>query len=182
MADKNLKPMNLSSSERFAVLWTKAQPTVSAFVSSLVPNFHQAEDVLDQVVVTLMRKFDQYDQDRPFVNWSIGIAKFEVLKHRRTMARDRHVFCDELVQDISEEYEEMSLELDHRRQVLTQCLDQVEGRGKKALQLRYFDDLKPAEIAERMRMAAGAVRVMLHRVRAAIRKCMERRNGELRAE
>ena len=98
------------------------------------------------------------------------------------MARDRHVFCDELVQDISEEYEEMSLELDHRRQVLTQCLDQVEGRGKKALQLRYFDDLKPAEIAERMRMAAGAVRVMLHRVRAAIRKCMERRNGELRAE
>ena len=42
MADKNLKPMNLSSSERFAVLWTKAQPTVSAFVSSLVPNFHQS--------------------------------------------------------------------------------------------------------------------------------------------
>jgi hypothetical protein len=43
------------------VLWTKAQPFVAAHIGFLVPDFHRAEDVLQQVAVILVRKFDQYD-------------------------------------------------------------------------------------------------------------------------
>ncbi len=174
--------MQLSESEQFAVLWTKAQPTVSAYVSSLVPNFHQAEDVLSQVAVTLVRKFHHYDPDRPFVNWAIGIARFEVLKCRRTWARDRHVFSNDMMDEIGEVFQEMAEELDGQRKVLHQCVEQVQGRSRRVLQMRYFDDLKAAEIAERMSMATGAVRVLLHRVRNAIRKCMERRITETSVE
>ena len=97
--------MQLNESEEFAVLWTKAQPAVSSYVSAMVPHFHQAEDVLEQVVVTLVRKFDSYDRTRPFANWAIGITKNEVLKHRRKQATDKHVFCDELVEEITVAYE-----------------------------------------------------------------------------
>lgn len=174
--------MSANETEEFAILWTKAQPAVSAFVSALVPNFHEAEDVLDQVVVTLVRKFSTYDRERPFVNWAIGVARFEVLKHRRSRANERHYFCDELVAEICSTYQEMSLELEEQKQFLRECLEEVRGRSRKALQLRYFDDLKPAAIGEALGMNSGAVRVMLHRVRASIRQCLEKKLGPLASE
>ena len=167
--------MALTNREEFTLLWTKAQPTVSAYISSMVPDFHQAEDVLELVAIILVRKFNTYDRDRPFVNWSIGVARNEVLKHRRKYATDRHVFSDDLVQDISVTYCELSPELDDRRRLLRDCLESVEGRSRRALQMRYFDGLKPAEIADHMQMASGAVRVMLHRIRAVIKQCIESR-------
>ncbi|MEK6233386.1 MAG: sigma-70 family RNA polymerase sigma factor, partial [Planctomycetales bacterium] len=155
---------------------------IAAYISSLVPDFHQAEDVLDQVALTVVRKFSVYDSSRPFVNWAIGVAKFEILKHRRGKATDKHVFNDDLIAQVTEVYEEMAPELDERRAFLRLCLDEVSGRSREALQLRYFDDLKPAKIAERLGMKSGAVRVMLHRVRATVRECMERRMNDLASE
>ncbi len=90
----------MNDSEQLTVEWTKAQPVVAAYISSLVPDFHDAEDILHQVAVTLVQKFDQYDRQRPFVAWAIGIAKYEVLKHRRKIATDKHVFGNDLVEQI----------------------------------------------------------------------------------
>ena len=47
--------------------------------------------------------------------------------------------------------QELAEELDGQRNALHQCLDQVQGKSKRALKMRYFDDLKPAEIASPQR-------------------------------
>jgi len=128
--------------------------------------------------VLLVRKFDQYDPGRPFVAWAIGMAKYEVLKHRRRMATDKHVFADDLLEQVSQTYVEMAGQLDDHRQALAHCLGEVQGRARQALELRYVDDLKPAAMASRLEMTAGAVRVLLHRVRAGLRGCIKSRLGE----
>ena len=48
---------------------------VAAFVLSIIPDFHQAEDVLQQVAVVLVREFGQFDTSRPFLPWALGIAQ-----------------------------------------------------------------------------------------------------------
>lgn len=174
--------MLMNDSEQLALHWTKAQPVVAAYISSLVPDFHQAEEILHQVAVVLVRKFDQYDPDRPFVAWAIGMAKYEVLKHRRRAATDKHVFADDLLEQVSQTYVEMAGQLDDRRQALAFCLGEVRGRARQALELRYVDDLKPAGMASRLEMNAGAVRVLLHRVRAGLRDCIERWLGNRRSD
>ncbi len=173
-----LDRMLMNESEQLALHWTKAQPIVAAYISSLVPDFHQAEEILHQVAVVLVRKFDQYDPDRPFVAWAIGMAKYEVLKHRRRVATDKHVFADDLLEKVGQTYGEMAGQLDDRREALALCLGEVRGRARQALELRYVDDLKPAAMASRLGMTAGAVRVLLHRVRAGLRDCIGRRLGE----
>jgi len=69
--------------ERFTLEWTKAQPTVAGDISSLTPDFHQAEDILQRAALALIRKLDEYDREKPFVVWAIGVARLEVLKSRR---------------------------------------------------------------------------------------------------
>ncbi len=165
----------LDQSERLAQLWTEAQPTVAAFIASLVPDFHQTEDILGRVAVVLVRKFDDYDADQPFVPWVLGIAKYEVLKARRTKAIDRHVFSEQIVERIEATCERMAVELSPRRQLLRECLKFVHGRARRALELRYVDDLSPPTIAERLEIGDGAVRTLLHRTRVKVRDCIERR-------
>lgn len=54
-------------SEQLAARWTQAQPVVAAYIRTLLPDFHQAEEVLQRVAVVLVRKFEAYDASKPFV-------------------------------------------------------------------------------------------------------------------
>lgn len=171
-----------NSSEEIAILWTKAQPTVSAFISSMLPDFHQAEDVLQQVAVIVVRKFEQYDPAQPFISWALGIAKNEVLKSRRAFVADRHVFDEELCEQLTDGYQESVKEFEDVRSALAHCMRGLRGRAKNIMELRYGLDLKPAAIAKKVDMQPGAVRVLLHRVRGALRDCINKRLGKAGGE
>jgi RNA polymerase sigma-70 factor, ECF subfamily len=167
--------MHPQQAEQFAILWTAAQPTISAFIRTLIPHYQQADEVLQRVAVTLVRKFDQYDPSRPFGAWAIGVAKFEVLYYRRERATDKHLFGDEIVEQIASRYELLSEDIDPIREALGQCLEQLKGRSKRVIELRYRRGMRSNAIAEEMSLSPGAVRMLLCRVREKLRHCIERR-------
>ncbi|XAM01394.1 sigma-70 family RNA polymerase sigma factor [Phycisphaeraceae bacterium D3-23] len=156
-----------------AVLWTQAQPHIAAFVSSMVLDFHAAEDLIQQVAVAVAEQFEQYDPSRPFVPWAIGIARFKVYNYYRKVKRDKHVFDSEAIDGIARAYSELEPALDNRKQALDTCVQRVQGRAATVLEMRYVREMKPARIAQKMGMTANAVSVMLHRIRAALEKCID---------
>jgi RNA polymerase sigma-70 factor (ECF subfamily) len=167
--------MDSQQAEEFAAQWTAAQPAISAFVRSLVPDLSSAEEVLQRVAVALVRKYDRYDSNRPFVAWAIGMTKFEVLYYRRQQATDKHIFDDELVEQVAESYQGLIEKLDPMRDALSKCLEELDGRSRKVLQLRYTDGMTTPGIAMEMKTTVAAVRMLLWRVRRALRNCMEQR-------
>jgi RNA polymerase sigma-70 factor (ECF subfamily) len=169
--------MEPQHAEQFAALWTAAHPTISAFIRTLIRDYQQADEVLQRVAVTLVRKFDQYDPSRSFTAWAVGFAKYEVLYFRREMATDKHLFGDEIVEQIAMRYEMLADEVDPVREALRQCLEQLKGRSKRIIDLRYRRGMKSSVIADEMMLSAGAVRMLLCRVRQSLRRCIERRAG-----
>jgi RNA polymerase sigma-70 factor (ECF subfamily) len=167
--------MQPHQAERFAALWTAAQSTIASFIRTLIPDYQQAEEVLQRVAVTLVRKFDQYDDSRPFAAWAVGVAKYEVLYFRRERATDKHLFGDDIVEQIAIRYELLAEEADPVREALRQCLEELKGRAKRVIDLRYRRGLKSLAIAEEMAVSGGAVRMLLCRVRESLRRCIERR-------
>jgi RNA polymerase sigma-70 factor (ECF subfamily) len=166
---------SMESHEQFTRLWTEAQPILAGYLSAVVPDFQEAEDLLQEVAVILLRKFPEYNPERPFVGWAIGIAKLEVLKARRRHARSRIFYQDDLLERLSDACEELAPELEDRSRALRECVRTVQGRARELLRLRYEESLNPNAIAERAGMAVVAVRVMLSRTRAALRECIERK-------
>src|SRR5687768_5493951 len=59
--DRDIDTMQPHQAEQFAALWTAAQPTIAGFIRTLIPDYLQADEVLQRVAVTLVRKFAQYD-------------------------------------------------------------------------------------------------------------------------
>lgn len=158
-----------------AARWTQAQPTVAAFVSSLVPNFHDAEDVLQCVAIALVNKADGFDPSKPFVAWALGIARIEVLRFRSKAHQDRLVFDDQVIDRVFEAYQSTLAELEEKKGAMAWCVGQVQGKAGRVLELHYLREQKPAQVAQTLGMSANAVFVTLHRVRLALRECIRNR-------
>ena len=169
--------MTPENAEKLAQLWTASQPEVAAFVGSLIVDHEQARDVLQQVAVQLVRSFDHYDPTRPFVAWAIGVAKNEVLAHRRKAATDRHVFDDALAERVADSYQQMVNDDGPIERALRECMEKVDDRGRQAIDLYYGRSLKSPAIGKEMSLTPTAVRKLLCRTREAIRKCIQQRLG-----
>jgi RNA polymerase sigma-70 factor, ECF subfamily len=164
--------------EELAAHWTGAQRTVAAFVRTLVTNFHESEEVLQRVAVTLVRKYEQYDPGRSFVAWAIGVARLEALAFLRQRGKDRLVFDDALLAGIAESHERAAQDAAPVPQFLDQCVEELDGRARRAIQLRYGGDLRTAQIAGEMKISDGSARMLLSRARALLRKCLEARAAQ----
>ena len=116
--------MSQENSEQLARLWTEAQPIVAAFILSAIPDFHQAEDVLQQVAVILVREFEEFDTSRPFLPWALGIARNLALKSRRDVARrSKYVISEAVLDQIETAFHEGEDSLIAVRKWLRHCLE-----------------------------------------------------------
>ena len=173
-AGKSSEPEGRPDLERLAIEWTRAQPAVSAFISSLVTDFHKSEDLLQRAAVAVASKFSSYDASRPFIGWAIGMAKIEILRFRQESKRDRLVFEAETLDVVANAFEQTSLEISDLRSALRKCLQRLQGSARQILELHYLQEFDPAQISSRLGISQNAVFVRLHRARTALRECMEK--------
>lgn len=158
-----------------ARLWTLAQPAVSAYVASLVRDFRDRDDVLQDVAVAVLDSFATFDHARPFVAWATGVARYQVLSYYRRKGRDRLVLGEAALDRVEAAFASLRPEEVRMLDYLDDCVRTLDGRSRRLCELRYRDDLKPAEIARRVGMSANAVAKALQRLREALRDCVARK-------
>ena len=105
----------------------------------------------------------------------MGIARFEILGSRRAYARSRTVFTPNLAEQAAEIQHELDAESESRQRALRECLREVGTRASEVLRLRYQDALEPQDIAGRLGVSAGSIRVMLSRLRGVLQGCIQTR-------
>lgn len=165
---------------RLTALWTRAQPVVAGYVSSVVPNFHDAADILQDVAMVLVVRFHEYDSERPFVHWALGIARNKVLAYYRKQGREKQVLDEYLMERIADAYVEMTPHLGLIREALGRCMAKVRDRDRRLLEMWYVDQREPAQISGLMGIATSTIYVILHRVRGALRLCIRRQLAIMR--
>ena len=168
--------MDQSQITRFTNLWTKTQNSVLGFICASITNFADAEDVLQKVSTVAVLKFESFDGDQQaFAVWSIAIARFEILRHWRDRATDRHDYVADSIGHIAQAFEEIAPEFDERRQALAQCRKQLANRTREVLEKRHGEGLKTAAIANELGLTPGNVSVILNRAYRKLRQCVEGR-------
>ena len=161
--------------KQMTIEWTRAQPSVGRFVRSFMRDRAEADDVLQEVALVVVEKFEDWDSERPFVGWALGIARRVVLAYLREKYRDRRVEFSDAIDQVSLSFERLEPQAELMKDSLADCLGLVRGHSRQVLSLRYTDGLELKQIADKLGMTASNVGVMLHRVRAALRKCVDQK-------
>lgn len=159
--------------DRFARLYTRNQQALFRYILILVGSVADANDVLQETAVALLRKIEQYDPDRPFLPWAKKFAYYEVLRHREQV-RKRTPLLDSLVIDqICSDYERYEPDLELRQLALAECLKKLPVKQLDLVRRRYSDGVTPAEIAEQTNRPIQTVYTQFARLRQALLACIQ---------
>lgn len=165
---------NTASMRELARFWVQSQPAISAYITANVIDMHHAEDLVQEVAQVVAEKFETYDRSRSFTSWALGIARNRLLKYYRTRSRDRLVLSEAALARLAVALENVAHESESRREALRICLQQISGRRRDVLEMRYSKQARIGDIAAQFGMSPSGVSVMLFRVRAALLSCIQR--------
>jgi RNA polymerase sigma-70 factor (ECF subfamily) len=157
----------------FIIQLTAVQPSLWAYVFSLLPDHGSAQDVMQETNLTLWRKADDYQPGTSFFSWACQVAYFHVLSHRRRVRRDRLVFGEEVLAYLAERQAERATEISDRLLALRGCLEKLPEASRRLLEDRYAPGGSVKNLAQTDQRSVAAVSQVLYRIREKLLRCIE---------
>ncbi len=151
-------------------LFVRHQGQLRAFVLALRPDFAQADDVLQEVFLTVTQKAAEFQPETSFLAWARAIARFKLLEasRMRGSAVDAEVLSS-LAAACPEDWGS-----DERLAALSRCMQSLAPHAQELVRLRYQREHSPPEIAQLLSRTVNSVAVALVKARVALRECIER--------
>lgn len=154
-------------------LLAKHERRLEGFVISLVPNYADAEEVIQETKLRLWKQYHEYDVTKDFGAWACTIAYYQVLT-MRNRSRSQHLkFGDAFLEKVAAEAVRDSEQVAYRQQVFADCLRKL-GEAKQLLLRRcYGGQLTITQVAAELGRKAESVRQELVRVRRTLHRCID---------
>lgn len=162
--------------EQFVRNLTNCQPSLYAYILSLLPNREDANDILQDVNLVMWRRSGEYELGTKFTAWAYKIARFKVLAHHRDHHRDRHIFDDGLFASLADQAERRAD--GGTAALLDDCLDELPKPQRELVRERYTPGGSVKEIARRLGQSAAALSVTLSRIRKSLLDCVHRKMAQ----
>jgi RNA polymerase sigma-70 factor (ECF subfamily) len=165
----------LVQEKKFIEGFLACQDDIKAFVRSLVRDHAAADELFQDIALTMWEKFDTYDSDRPFGAWVRGIALNKVLQYRGKSRRTPIPFSPEAIEAVLDAYEVRQQRAHPALDALERCLKPLPQKSLEMLSMRYGQSWTVREIAEAIGSNIAAVHKALARLRSRLLDCVQRR-------
>ena len=166
---------------QFVQLLTDHQAVIRGYLRTLIPNDSDIRDVQQNTNLALWERRDTFELSSNFKAWAFAIARFRAMEHHRKRKREnRLVFDLDLIELLAAEYEERCPNsVDREYCALNHCLGLLDPKNRALIEARYTSRIPLAEYAVSDGRSEPSLRVILNRLRALLRDCM---NEQLAAE
>jgi RNA polymerase sigma-70 factor (ECF subfamily) len=150
--------------EDFEVLVRRHNQRLYRAARAIMKSDDEAEDIVQQAWLEVFRNLAQFRGDAAFTTWATRIAVNAAINH----ARKRPVIAE--VQDMASSNEKPDEDAERAElgRLLEQCLERLPQGNREVMVLRDVLELDTAETAQMLGLSEEAVRVRLHRARAAL--------------
>lgn len=167
------KPNEDACYEAFVRLFAHHESELRRFAGSFLPSWGDVDELMQRAAVAMWRKFDQFDLDTSFIKWACVVTRFEALAYRRKMARDRHVFREDVLELMAGEAAEELRQRSTEQDALESCLLAMTEKQRRFVMLAYTPGVKIKELAEEAGSTPAAFYMRLKRLRRQLMKCVE---------
>jgi RNA polymerase sigma-70 factor, ECF subfamily len=171
--DRVLAEQAPSDFEAFAELYRRWLCPVYRFMRSQAPDDATAEDLTAHVFFKALSSAETYRGEGSYSAWLFRIAHNSLSTWRQRAGRSAVV-----TEDIPEEVDPTpspasQVIVSEARGLVWDTVAQLPPAQREVVALRYIQDFTIEEVADITRRSRGAVRILLHRARARLRKALD---------
>ncbi len=142
---------------------------VYATVSQVLNNPHDAEDIMQDVMVMIWQKAHLYEprKGKP-LTWVISMARNRAIDRLRSKQRRSRLYDDFETENKQVQPEFAESAADHladseRYAVVHRALNQLQPDQREAVQLAFLGGLSQADVARKLRQPLGTVKARIRR-------------------
>jgi RNA polymerase sigma-70 factor, ECF subfamily len=164
-----------SADEEVMRLFMQHQPMLFVFLQTLLNDYADAEEVLQETSIVIWRKRQQFVPGTSFANWAMTVAQLEARKFLRTRKQLPRAFNDELVDQLAAEMVAEHDLIESRHRALRYCLENLKDNERHLVDVAYGVDLTMKVISEQLGMIPSRFYKTLNRIRQRLQKCIQYR-------
>ena len=137
----------------------------------------EAEDVVQDVLMSVHAVRVSYDPDRPFLPWLLAITRNRLVDHARRSSRlgAHEIVVDELDVTFSSEEANPSDEEYRDSEELRRAIATLPAGQRRAIELLKLQELSLKEAAAASGTSIGALKVASHRGMVALRRMLNKK-------
>jgi len=156
----------------------REQAALRGFVRSLGVRAEAVDDVAQEALIVAFEKLGDFDRTQEFGPWVRGIARRLVANLVRKESRREELLSQAMTEAMlvhEPDGPSSTLANEDHLAALHGCLEAMPERSRQMVRWRYFDDVSPVVIADRLGRTANDVRQMFFRLRRGLLECIEQR-------
>ncbi|MCH1624791.1 RNA polymerase sigma factor SigX [Fredinandcohnia quinoae] len=162
----------------FQELYEKYHHDVFSFLFYMVKNREQAEDLVQEVYIRVLKSYDRFEGKSSEKTWLFSIARHVAIDSFRKQKGWKQRIIDSFdwnkqdVKDFAPLPEEIALQ-NEQVQIMYHCLDKCSVDQRMVLILRYIQSLSIVETAESLGWTESKVKTTQHRGLKILKAHME---------
>lgn len=164
----------------FAAVIERHQRAVYGYLRARLLQATDADDMTQDVFLRFYLSQARFDSSALVRPWLLGIARNLLREHIKGMKRRKEVAWTELCLELESVMppDTQWTDDDDVMRHLPVCMDGLGPSAREAIDLQYRGERKLAEIGKQLHRSEGAVKLLLHRARQALKDCLERRRKQ----
>jgi RNA polymerase sigma-70 factor (ECF subfamily) len=139
---------------------------------------HEAEDVVQEILIGLHAKRHTWDETRPFLPWLYAIVRYKVIDAVRRLRREASYRVEITMEELLESFEASSEDTDRSVLDIDRHLAILPQGQQKVVRALALDGATVRATAEKLRTSEGSVRVLYHRALHRLRARAESDNTD----
>ncbi len=163
-------------SRAFLRLYARHEHEIYAYVMAMVPNWADADEIMQETCVRLWEQFAKFEPGTNFVAWARTVARYMVLAFRKRTARERVHFSQAFIDALAEEVKSsghQSVDIsDQRKSALVECVDELPKHSRQLLYSVYHTNQSIKVIAEKLGRPLAGTYQAVSRIRKALFRCI----------
>lgn len=159
----------------FATLIELYQNTIYGYLRARLSQPSDAEDLCQEVFLRCYLGRDKLHRAAAIGPWLIGIARNLLHEEVRRRQQRKEVTWTELCLKLDDLVARDPAEVNSAVAQLPACLESLGQSAREAIDLKYRSQLRFGEIATRLCRSEGAVKLLVHRARQALKNCLDRK-------
>jgi len=147
---------------------------IYGYVLALTSNYADADEIYQEVGMTLWEKFDQFTPGTSFQAWARQVALYKVRNFQR-LQRHETMLCSPAFLDIvAQRTAEQEETLDLQYRAFADCYAKLPPKHKELVEQRYRPGATPRSVAAETGRNLKAVYQALDRIHNALFDCVQK--------